>query len=285
VALEWCPNRGEEEIMKLVDSKMIARAEGIFYNAMSSVIDIATIGELFRTHFNLRLSGEAQFQDMDVVVQNDQIAFKFDYTATAYFSIFMDRSGAFLELEEPPNQPKDLVTDAEPVKSLIENKIIVNRISQLADTIADSIERETLSRLIEVKSHAKLHGRLDFMGARFAARQNQPVYNLIYQGEIALSFLVDEKGQFLDFAEAKTDSFDADRESKLANYKDHAEIDDFIVADEKQEFSLTDEPEKLKTMELEDETELELIDDEELESLGSLILGKMEDSAKKSASN
>jgi hypothetical protein len=269
--------------MKLVDSKMIAKAEGIFYNAISSVIDIATIGELFRKHFNLRLSGEAQFQDVDVVVQNDQIAFKFDYTATVYFSIFMDRSGAFLEMEKTANTPEDRVIDADPGNSLIEGRIIRNSVSHLAEAIADSIDRETLSRLIEINSHAKLHGRLDFMGARFAARQNQPVYNLIYQGEIALSFLVDEKGHFLDYAEADTGSYDGDVESKLASAKDIAEIDDFIVADEKQESSSTDEPEKIETMELEDETEMELIDDEEIESLGSLILGEMEDSDQKSA--
>jgi hypothetical protein len=271
--------------MKLVDSKLIAKAEGIFCNAMSSAIDIAAISKLFRKHFNLRLSGEAEFQDMNVVVQNDQIAFKFDYTATAYFSIYMDRHGEFVEMEETVNKSKDRGDDVSPDNPLVDAKIIRQRESQLAEAIADSIDRETLSRLIEIKSHAKLNGRLDFMGARFAARQNQPVYNLIYQGEIALSFLVDEKGHFLDFAEAKPDSSDADMESKLARAKDFAEIDDLIVADEKQESSLTDETDKLETMELEDETELDLIDDEELQGLGSLILGEMEDSDQKSASN
>jgi hypothetical protein len=166
---------------------------------------------------------------------------------------------------------------------LVEPKVIRQRESQLAEAIADSIDRETLSRLIEIKSHTKLNGRLDFMGARFAAKQNQPVYNLVYQGEIALSFLVDEKGHFLDFAEAKTASFDDDKKSQLANAKDYDKIDDLIVADEKEESSLPDEPEKLETMELEEDTELEIVDDEELESLGSLILGEMEDSDQKSA--
>jgi hypothetical protein len=271
--------------MKLVDSKLIAKAEGLFYNAMSSVIDIATIGKLFRRHFNLRLSGEAQFKDMDVVVQNDQIAFKFDYMATAYFSIYMDRYGEFVEMEETVNKSKDRGDDVSPDNSLVDSKIIRQRESQLAEAISDSIDRETLSRLIEIKSHAKLNGRLDFMGARFAARQNQPVYNLIYQGGIALSFLVDEKGHFLDFAEAKPDSYDADMESKLARAKDFAEIDDPIVADEKQELTFTNETEKLEALELKEETELYLFKDEELEGLESLIIGEMEDSDQESASN
>lgn len=81
--------------MKLVDEKIISRAETIFCSELSSVLDPATIGEIFRKHFNLRISGDVQFQDVDVVVENGKIAFKFDYVAHAYFSIFMDRTGSF----------------------------------------------------------------------------------------------------------------------------------------------------------------------------------------------
>jgi hypothetical protein len=262
--------------MKLVDTNIITKAEGVFYNAMSSVMDLATIGGLFRKHYNLRLSGKAEFQDLDIVIHNGQIAFKFDYTALGYFSIYMDRYGLFLQMEENADKPVDEPNDTDPADCLVKASIIRERETQLAQAIADAIERETLARLIEVKNHVKLHDRLDYLGARFAVHQDQVVYNLIYQGEIALSFLLDEKGRFLGIAEAQTDSNDAENEPKLSNLKDNADIDDFIVADEQEEVEL---------QELNDEDLVELTDDEDLQALDKMIIDILEEPEQKSTSN
>lgn len=252
--------------MKLVDSSMVAKAERVFFSAMSSVLDLAIILELFRKHCNFRPSGEVKFQDLDVVVHNNKIAFQFEYTAHVYFSIYMDRSGSFVPMEENADQPKDEVARFDAGDSLVEAELIRKKESQLAKTIADAIERETLARLIQVKNHATLNGRLDFIGARFAVHQDRVVYNLIYQGEIAMSFLVDEKGKFLDFAEAKKVSNDAEDKSKLFEASDCAELDDLTI---------DEELDSIEGIELNEDTDWPVIDDEELKGLEQMVIDEL----------
>ena len=187
--------------MKLVDSQLIAKAEGLFRKQMRSVIDLATIGSLFRKKYNMRLSGEAQFQNVDVVEFKNEVAFRFDYQAVVYISIYMDRAGNFLGMEETTDPSTGEADIPYPDNPLVDQEAIRDMLSRLVETIAAGIKRETFDKLIQVHHHSKLAGRLDFMGARFTVYQNQPVYNLIYQGEIALSFLINQNGKFLDFGE------------------------------------------------------------------------------------
>jgi hypothetical protein len=254
--------------MKLVDSKIIAQAEVAFYNGLSSSLDLAVIGKLFRRHYNMRLSGPAHFQDLKVEVHNSQIAFKFEYTALGYFSIFMDRSGEFLKMEATGDQEAIKHEDYDASDSLVKADIIRDRATRLAESIAGAIEKETLARLIEINSHAKLNGRLDFMGAQFVVHENEPVYNLIYQGEVALSFLVDNRGRFLDFAditETNDDDMEENSELLIQKFKDLEEI----IIDEERGLIIDEEPN--------DDTEVELIDGEELLGLDDIIVDDPDD--------
>ena len=264
--LKWYQIRTEDCTMKLVDSSMVAKAEGIFFSAMSSVLDIAIILELFRKHCNFQPSGEVKFQDLDVVVHNNKIAFQFEYTAHVYFSIYMDRSGSFVPIEENADHPKVEVARSDVNDSLVAAELIRKKESQLAETIADAIERETLARLIQLKNHATLKGQLDFMGARFAVHQARVVYNLIYQGEIAMSFLLDEKGKFLDFAEAKKVSNDAKNESKQFEASDCSELDDLTIEEEL---------DSIEGIELNEDSDLPVIDDEELKGLEQMVIDEL----------
>lgn len=271
--------------MKLVDENTVARAETAFCHELSSVMDLATIGKIFRKHYNLRVSGEVEFQDVDVVVHNGQIAFKFDYLAHAYFSMFMDRSGSFLAMEETADLSKMNIDDPDPTDCLVETKIIRDKETLLMDAIAAVINKETLAKLIQSNTRTKLSGRIDFMGARFDVYQNQSVYNLIYQGEVALSFLMDEKGRFLDFARSRDISNKDQGDEKKAEKKDMTPKTEFLYDAEKnviESEELADEGTDLEDL---DELVIEPIDDNELKGLEAIILDELDEDSQKGASN
>ena len=251
--------------MRLVDKSIITKAEGIFYNSMSSVLDQANILKLFKENYNIRLSGGAQFQDMDLVVFNDNVAFRFDYTATAYFSILMDRNGEFLEMEENTKQSEVIYANSNNADSLLDAKFIREKESQLADTIANAIDRETLTRLIEINSHASLNGQLDFMGAQFTVYQNRLVYNLIYQGEIALSFLLDQKGRFLDFADPQSNSYDKKHPFRSSD-TNPSQPKEIVIEENDLEDS--------EIPELIEDSQIETIYDDEADSISKLFIDK-----------
>ena len=227
--------------MILVDSSTIAQAEMAFCKELSSSIDSAIIGKLFRRHYNMRLSGPIQFQDLNVVVHDDQIAFKFDYTALAYFSIYMERSGAFVKMEVKGDQVEDKHVGSDPVDCLVKADIIRDKETRLAEAIAEEIEKETIAKIIEINSHTKLNGRLDFMGAQFVVHQNQPIYNIIYQGEVALSFFIDGRGRFLDFADIPETTNKNWEETRESEKKSYAELEEIII-DEEQGLMVGEKP-------------------------------------------
>lgn len=249
--------------MKLVDANIIAKAEGIFYNSMSSILDRESIVKLFKDNYKLRLSGGTQFQDMDLVVFNEKVAFRFDYTATAYFSILMDRYGEFIEIEKETKQSDIYGADPSRADGLLNAKFIREKESQLADAIADAIDRDTLVRLIEINSHAKLTGRLDFMGAQFTVYQNKLVYNLIYQGEIALSFLLDENGKFLDYAEPQP-NFNDDRHISKSTDNSPYQSKEIVIGEK--------DLEDHELEELLEDTQTESLNDEEAEIVSKLFI-------------
>lgn len=172
--------------------------------------------------------------------------------------------------------------------SLVNANIIRDRETQLAEAIAAAIDRETLARLIQLKIHATLSGRMDFFGARFTVYESKLVYNLIYQGEIAISFLVDEKGIFLDFAKSHEIS-DADQDDKKEPHmKDTSKKDDLFINEEKdviEVVELAEDAPGLKLVEDFDELEIESIDDDELKGLEAIVLGDMDDDSQKNALN
>ena len=262
--------------MKLVDTGIIAKAEASFCNELSSSMDPAIIGKLFRRHYSMRLSGPMQFEDMNVVVHNNEIAFKFDYTAVAYFSIYMDRTGAFLKMEEQGDPKEKKQEDSDPDDYLLKAGLIRDRATQLAEAIAGEIEEEKLGRIIEINSHAKLNGRLDFMGAQFIVHQNQPIYNLIYQGEVALSFFIDDRGRFLDFADIPETTDKNDYETTGSDKKSYAELEEINI-DEERGLIIGEEPR--------DDIDVEMVDDDELLRLEEIILDDLNDPHRNEVSN
>ena len=146
----------------------------------------------------------------------------------------------------------------------------------MAEAIAGEIEEEKLGRIIEINSHAKLNGRLDFMGAQFIVHQNQPIYNLIYQGEVALSFFIDDRGRFLDFADIPETTDKNDYETTGSDKKSYAELEEINI-DEERGLIIGEEPR--------DDIDVEMVDDDELLRLEEIILDDLNDPHRNEVSN
>ena len=70
--------------------------------------------------------------------------------------------------------------------------------------------------MAEKNNHAKLINRPYLVGARFSVHQNKLVYNLIYNANYEVSFLLDEKGEFIDFAQPLSSTDKGESSTKSA---------------------------------------------------------------------
>lgn len=224
--------------MKLVRANFIKKAEAQFYEEICSIINLNDIGELLKNKIRNYCVDKVRFQNLDVIVHNNKIAFRFDIEAQAFFSIFIDRSGNFLKMEPAAEQSRYKIISTNHDDGLFNSKLIRKEESLLTKKIAFAIERQTLERLVQEKIRAKLNGRLAFLGAQFDVQHNQPVYKMIYQGIIALSFLVDQSGRFLEYVDVKRVSKFIRRASESPEANEASKTDDHILANGEEEIEI-----------------------------------------------
>jgi len=271
--------------MKLVESSIIAKAENIFFQSISSVFETETLPKmfeseifntLFRDNINLQLSEKVQFQSGDVTIYKDQLALRFDFNIQGTFAILIDRIGNFIDFEDPDDGASPVKMNLDSSKSLVDTQIIRSRETQIVSTIADAINKQELAELVEKKSLLKINDQIEFKAGRFMTSNNNMVYKLIFSGEIELALMVDEMGRFLAFA--KPHLSDNGQETKF-------ESGDNKILEQSLDNISDDGSEVIEHSELFDDIETELIDDIELDSIDDELTIEIDDSQIKRTSN
>ena len=84
--------------MKVNDSGCIQNSEKDFIGALCKGFNWQAIHEVFKERYNLRLLKAEENRQGDIVLFNEQIAYKLGFNATVPLSIFFDRQGNYLAL-------------------------------------------------------------------------------------------------------------------------------------------------------------------------------------------
>ena len=254
--------------MRLVDASNIERAESVFRKSLSSSLDRTSIIRLLKESCDMQLSKEPKFHNMDLMVLDDKVAFRFEIIATAFLSFLMSRNGQFLSLEKIAKRPSNPSKKLNFTLRLLNTKLIREKKSQLVKAIAGAINSKFLLRLAEKNNHAKLINRPYLVGARFSVHQKRLVYNLIYNAEYKVSFLLDEKGEFIDFADPVSSTYES--ESSTNSSKDNSTLlEDVLLREET--IKETELSERLK----EDQTEP--INEDEYDAIRNIFLKDPDD--------
>ena len=94
--------------MKIADSESIKNGERDLINAITCDIDRGNIEEIFKDKFNLGIRDHLEYKQGDIVVHDNQIAYKLDFEAKVAVSVLCDRSGNYLSLTTPEVIPEFL---------------------------------------------------------------------------------------------------------------------------------------------------------------------------------
>lgn len=153
--------------MKVTDSEIIKSGERDLIDAITGDLNWEVIQTIFREKHNLILSDDVEYKKGDIVVHNDQIAYKLDFDIKVKVSVLFNRKGDCLEvmaaedvtessgeetneLEESSveTNEKDIdedgarefspsdVSDA-PQPAIDQNKNVARMASQIAEMISD----------------------------------------------------------------------------------------------------------------------------------------------------
>ncbi|MBU8849495.1 MAG: hypothetical protein KOO64_08110, partial [Desulfobacterales bacterium] len=84
--------------MKLTKPAAIQECEKAFIDTINAGLDREAIEKMFFEKYNFTLQEEIDYKKGDLVVYNDNIAYKFDFEIKVPLSVIFNRQGECLEL-------------------------------------------------------------------------------------------------------------------------------------------------------------------------------------------
>ncbi len=126
--------------MKISNPETIEESEKEFIDMINAELDWEIIENLLLEKHNFTLQEEVEYKNGDIIVHNDSIAYKFDFSIKVPLSIVFSRDGEFLEFSTANSEDTEESDNDQESLDKIENIDTQNgKRPKLASDIADMI--------------------------------------------------------------------------------------------------------------------------------------------------
>lgn len=123
--------------MKVTSPELIQESEKEFIDTINAELDWETIEKLLMQKHKFALQDEVDYKNGDMVVFNNQIAYKFDFEIKVPLSVVFNRQGECLDMStsrHDEGSPEPGIGEMAEIKDRSSQKV-----EQLASSIADMI--------------------------------------------------------------------------------------------------------------------------------------------------
>ncbi len=104
-------------MMKITDHEVIQAGEQELIDAITADLDWGAIEKVFKEKHNLGIEEDVEYKRGDIVVHNNQVAYKLEFNVNVVLSILLDREGKYISVITPgdvatsPSDNKDNPTE------------------------------------------------------------------------------------------------------------------------------------------------------------------------------
>ena len=130
--------------MKLTSQENIAQSEKEFIDTINAELDLEAIEKLLLEKHKFTLQEEIDYKEGNLIVYNDNIAYKFDFEIRAPLSVIFNREGECLEIStirdnfEKEDEESLMIEDEEAIP-LDKNFMPDDKTEQMASNISNMI--------------------------------------------------------------------------------------------------------------------------------------------------
>ncbi|MDY0222645.1 MAG: hypothetical protein RBR67_16055 [Desulfobacterium sp.] len=124
--------------MKITNKETIKAGEREFIDNINAELDWEAIETLLFEKHSFTLEEEVEYKKGDLVVFNDQIAYKFDFHIKVPLSVVFGRDGNCLDISTTGFEEKETQTDI-PLENSVSNTTTMPASPGMASTIAELI--------------------------------------------------------------------------------------------------------------------------------------------------
>lgn len=135
--------------MKITEYDVIKSGEQELIDAITADLDWGTIDKIFSKEHNLKIDENVEYRNGDIVVHNDQIAYKLEFDVNVILSVLLDREGNYISVTSSGdlNNLEDKTEDDLPDEGEISEKEAEDSyeaaLSELDSTTTSDIDEET----------------------------------------------------------------------------------------------------------------------------------------------
>ncbi|MBW2345848.1 MAG: hypothetical protein JRF53_18000 [Deltaproteobacteria bacterium] len=87
--------------MKISNSEVIKSGEQDLIDAISGDLDWGVIEEIFRRDHKLGIGEDVEYKKGDIVVHNNQVAYRLEFDVKIILSVLLDRGGNYVSVTSP----------------------------------------------------------------------------------------------------------------------------------------------------------------------------------------
>jgi len=105
--------------MKVTNDEVIRNGEQELIDSINGELDWEAMEEIFRKEHKLEIGDDIEYKRGDIVVYEDQIAYRLEFEVKVTLSLMLDRAGNYIPCEtdgetvEPQDIPQDATADQE----------------------------------------------------------------------------------------------------------------------------------------------------------------------------
>ncbi|MGB5158689.1 hypothetical protein [Desulfobacterium sp. N47] len=87
--------------MKIIDKEVIKNGEQDLIDSINGDLDWGTVEEIFRQQHRMNIGDDIEYKQGDIVVYNDQVAYRLEFDVKVNFTVLLDRQGNCLLVKTP----------------------------------------------------------------------------------------------------------------------------------------------------------------------------------------
>ena len=188
--------------MQLVEPKIISKEEKILFHSMNAVLEPETVKKIFWEKYKLDLLQKTDFNEGDIVIFDNQVAFRLAFDAHVSFSILIDRYGKYIGFANQNDAIGFANDDCDAKTRLMDADLIRRREKEIVNAIASPINKNQLSEIFEKENGLSIGEGAHFKDGQIISYNNKVAYKLDLDTDLKISLLIDRHGGFLSFTDS-----------------------------------------------------------------------------------
>jgi hypothetical protein len=218
--------------MQLVEPKVISKEEKILFHSMNAVLEPDTVKKIFWEKYKLELLQKTDFNEGDIVIFDNQVAFRLAFDAHVSFSILIDRSGKYIGFANHNDEVVVSNDNGSIQNRLMDAELIRRREKEIVNAIASPINKKQLSEIFEKENGLSIGEGAHFKDGQIISYNNKVVYKLDFNTDLKISLLIDRHGGFLSFTDSN--QYSKKNESNIPHHDNTLDdLEDLIKEDDK----------------------------------------------------